>query len=206
MRALFISEGPHEGNLADERPQALRCLVQRVLPSQVSYEWLNVRDLPRGNPLPGKGGGHFKLALKALWHATREQFKAVILVTDADGNRERITQFQQAQESDRFAVPRAFGIAVEEFDAWLLADHQALSQVFQRSVSMQRSCESTRHPKETCRELMKQHEWTGSQSELYEAVCQCADLQVVANRCPLGFAPFLDRLQGRATILGRDQA
>ena len=206
MRVLLISEGPHEGNPDDERPQALRCLVQRVLPAEATYKWLNVRDLPRGNPLPGKGGGHFKLALKALWYATREQFQAVILVTDADGNRERISQFQKAQETDRFALPRAFGIAVEEFDAWILADHQALSQTFQRTVGMQRSCESVRHPKETCRELMEGHGWTGSQSELYQAVCRCADLQAVADRCPLGFAPFLERLQSLAATLVRGQA
>jgi hypothetical protein len=206
MRVLLISEGPHEGNPDDERPQALRCLVQRVLPAEATYTWLNVRDLPHGNPLPGKGGGHFRLALKALRYATREQFQAVILVTDADGNRERIAQFQQAQESDRFALPRAFGIAVEEFDAWILADHQALSLIFQRSVGMQRSCESIRHPKVICRELMKNHGWTGSQSGLYEAVCRCAAFQVVADRCPLGFAPFWERLQSLAVTLVRGQA
>jgi hypothetical protein len=205
MRVLLISEGPHEGNPDDERPQALRCLAQQVLPAEATYEWLNVRDLPRGNPLPGKGGGHFKLGLKALWHATRQQFQAVVLVTDADGRHERLAQFEQAQASDRFVIPRAFGIAVEAFDAWIPADHQALAQAFQRNVGLQSSCESIRQPKEICRNLIREHGWAGGQSEFYETVCRCVNLQTIANRSPRGFAPFLERLQNLAATLRGSQ-
>jgi hypothetical protein len=195
VRVLLISEGSHEGNPAEEKPQALRAIVQRVLPARATYEWLNVRHLPRGNPLPGKGGGHFKLALKAMWHATKNAFDAVILVTDADGHYERIKEFDEAQESDRFPIPRALGIPVEAFDAWILADHQAMGQVFGKDVPLQRLPESAKDPKGACESLLEQCEWAGSQAEFYAGVCACADLEIVADRCPKGFKPFLERLR-----------
>src|SRR5438270_6792632 len=108
-----MSEGTHEGHPAEENPQALRALVRRVLPASTTYEWLDVHDLPRGNPFPGKGGGHFKLALKALKHATDNKFDALVCVTDADRRHERIAEFDRAQESDRLRLPRALGIPVE---------------------------------------------------------------------------------------------
>lgn len=202
MHVLLVSEGAHEGNRDEESPQALRAIVSRVLPADTTFEWRDVHDLPRGNPLPGKGGGHFKLALKAMLYAHRNGFDALVLVTDGDRRNERITEFDEAQESTRVAIPRALGIAVQAFDAWILADHQALSQVLGADVPLQRLPEnldgaknSPRHPKQVCRALMAQHGWAGSQAEFYQAVCCALDLAVVAERCPRGFAPFLQRLQ-----------
>jgi hypothetical protein len=200
VRGLLISEGSHEGSRAEEKPQALQALVSRVLPSAV-FDWLDVHDLPRGNLFPGKGGGHLKLAWKAMLHATRNGFDALILVTDADGRHERITEFDEGQQSDRFPIPRALGIAVEAFDAWVLADHQAMSQALERTVPLQPLPEnftggkgSPRHPKQVCRALLEQHSWGGTQAEFYATVCRCAELAVLAERCPRGFQPFLQRL------------
>jgi hypothetical protein len=195
VRVLLISEGSSEGHPAEERPQALRTLVRRVLPSYATYEWNSVRDLPRGNPLPGKGGGHFKLAMKAMHHAQRQQFDALVLITDADGRPERLTQFAEAQESTRFSIRRALGIPVEEFEAWILADHQALGRVLGQAVPRQPLPESMRDPKKVCQALLDQYGWADSRAAFYAAVCQCADLEVLASRCPKGFKPFLDRLK-----------
>jgi hypothetical protein len=199
---LLISEGSHEGHAAEENPQALRALVRRVLPESATYEWLDIHDLPRGNLFPGKGGGHYKLALKALKHATEEGFDALICVTDANRRHERIAEFDRAQESERFALPRAFGICVEAFDAWILADHEALSRVLGVAISQLPSPDSytggkgsSRHPKQVCRRLMQEHGWQASQAEFYEAVCECMDLDVLAARCPTSFQPFLQRLR-----------
>lgn len=195
MRVLLVSEGTHEGNPDDERPQALRCLVQRVLPADTEYVWRSIRQLPRGNPVKGKGGGHFKLALKAMMVAMKEGFDTLILVTDADGKPERIREFEQAQASQKYPIPRALGLPVEEFDAWILADHEALSAVLGKSVPAHRA-ESIRHPKEVCQELLAKHGWRDRPAACYEAVCRRVDLQVLADRCPKGFAPFLERLRG----------
>jgi hypothetical protein len=205
VRVLLISEGSHEGQPDEEKPQALCALVKRVLGESAKYEWLDVHDLPRGNPFPGKGGGHFKLALKALKHAKDHKFDAVVCVTDADRRHERITEFDAAQEDTRLKIPRALAIAVEAFDAWILADHQALGRVLNVKLGARPSPEgydggkgSARHPKQVCRQLMREHKWGRSQAEFYEAVCQGADLEVVAARCPKGFQPFLQRLRGLA--------
>ena len=136
-----------------------------------------------------------------MWDATKKGFDGVVLVTDADRNHKRIDEFDQAQASTRFEIPRALGIPVEEFDAWLLADQQALSQVLGKSVSMQPHPESIREPKEFCQELMNKYEWGGKKSEFYEAVCKRFDLEIVAKRCPKGFAPFLDRLRKLQQLL-----
>jgi hypothetical protein len=202
VRVLLISEGTHEGQRAEEKPQALQSLVERVLPDWATFEWLDVHDLPRGNPFPGHGGGHFKLALKALKHATDNEFDALVVVTDADCRHERIAQFGQAQESDRFTMPRALGIAVESFDAWILADHQALGEVLGPSIPLRPSPEeltggkgSRRHPKQVCRRLIEDHGWEGSQAHFYEDVCRRMNLDTVASRCLRGFAPFFQRLR-----------
>lgn len=202
MNVLLVSEGKHEGHADEEKPQALRALVARVLPADTTYEWLDVHDLPRGNIIRGRGDGHFKLALKAMKHATDGGFDALVLVTDADRRDERTTQFDAAQQSTRFPIPRALGIAVEAFDAWILGDHQALSNVLKENVPLLPLPEnyagpkgSPKHPKQVCRSLMRQHSWGGSPSEFYEAVCLCADLDAVAGRCPRGFRPFLQRVR-----------
>ena len=96
MRILLVSEGKHEGHAADEKPQALWALVKRVVPPGTTFDWLDVHDLPRGNTLPGKGRGHFKLALKAMKHALDSGFDALVLVTDADGYKDRSDQFDEA--------------------------------------------------------------------------------------------------------------
>jgi hypothetical protein len=72
-----------------------------------------------------------------MLHATEKGFDALVFVTDADRQHERIPEFDQAQESTRFSISRALGIAVEAFDAWILADNSALSQVLEQAVSMQ---------------------------------------------------------------------
>jgi hypothetical protein len=208
VRVLLVSEGTHEGQRDEAKPQVLRAIVERVLPEWASYEWLDVHELPRANPLPGRGGGHFKLALKALKYASENEFDALVLLTDADGRHERIAEFDQAQVHTHFPLPRALGIAVEAFDAWILADHQALGQVLGNNVDPQPAPEklaggkgSPRHPKQVCRRLIEEHDWQGSQAEFYAAVCAKADLDAIASRCPLGFAPFLHRL--RALVPGQ---
>lgn len=202
MRVLLISEGFHEGDPDADKSQALRAIVQRVLPLGTEFTWISVLHLPRGNPFPGQNDGHVKLALKAMWYATKNRFDAVVLITDADRKHERITQFDQAQGSTHFSIPRALGIPVEAFDAWILADQKALSQVLEATVPLPRLPErytggkgSPQHPKQVCKALMRKFGWTRRQREFYEAVCQCADLEVMAKRCPKGFRPFWERLK-----------
>jgi hypothetical protein len=195
VRVLLISEGTHEGSPEESKPKALQAIAERILPEWCSFQWLSVRELPRGNPLPGKGGGHLKLAFKAMQYGLDHDFDVLILVTDEDGYPERAEQFDEAQQSTRFTIPRALGIPVGSFDAWILADQQALSRVLIANVPTQPTPEEIRDPKTLCRELMKEHGWQGTQAEFYEAVCRALNLDSVAERCPRGFAPFLERLR-----------
>lgn len=203
MRVLLISEGTHEGHPDPARPQALEAIARRILPASAEFTWMSVRDLPRGNPVPGKGGGHFKLAMKAMWHGAKSGFDGLVMVTDADERHERIQQFEHAQASQTFSIHRALGIPVEKFDSWILADQLALSQVLGTTVQMQPSPEAIHRPKEQCASIMVKGCWTGSHAEFYERVCQSADLNVVASRCPIGFKPFYERLQALGEILSK---
>jgi hypothetical protein len=209
VTVLLLSEGKHEGLDNPEACQALQALVARVLPDWTQFVWRDIHDLPRGNPAPGQGGGHLRVALRAMQEAVRMKTLAVVCVTDADGRHERIEEFDRAQEHPHFTIPRALGLAVEAFDAWMLADHAALSRVFEATVDPLPGPETftggkgrPNHPKVFFRELMRRHNWGRSTADCYEAVCACADLDLMAERCPLGFAPFLKRLRQLNRELG----
>jgi hypothetical protein len=210
MRILLLSEGESEGRRNPDWPQALRTLVNKLLElGDDAYEWLDVHELPRRNPLKGEGRRYVGVGLKALRYAQEKQFAAVVLVADADRKHDRIVEFAEAQEHLAvFNIPRAFGIAVETFDAWMLADHQALTRVLKKQVHPMALPETftggkgkPNHPKVVCQKLMAEHQWAGSPAAFYEAVSQEADLDVLADRCPKGFKPFLDRLRTLAEQL-----
>lgn len=209
MSMLLISEGNHEGSSQPELPQSLLTLVNKVLQkSPQDFHWRTVRDLP---VVRGKGKGCVLVGQRALHEAKTGGYEAVILVVDNDRCDERLEQMKAVQEqTTKYTTPRAFGIAVETYDAWMLADHQALGRVLNAYVPLlplpenyQGRNDTPDHPKEVCRKLMKDHQWQGNQPAFYQAVAQAADIEVLANRCPKGFKPFLDRLRQLATQLHR---
>jgi hypothetical protein len=143
----------------------------------------------------GKADGYEKRALAWIRYAENEGFEALVLVIDEDGYRERQLQLAKAQEDMRLALPRALGVAIRTFDAWILADEVALTQVLRGAIGRQRSPEAIAEPKLVCRQLRESSEAEMSASEFYAAVANVARLDVLESRCPRGFGEFAERVR-----------
>ncbi len=190
MRVLLVSEGAHEGS------GALQHLVRRALPRMTSCEWRQVKD-SRLRVHHGKGTRLLKRAVSWIRQARHEGFDALVLVIDHDGDDQRITDLDGAQEEFRITggMPRALGVAIRSFDAWMLADEAALSQVLGYPVPRQADPEGIRDPKLSYRQLRDRASIELRQRDLYADIASQVDLQRVAERCPQGFAVFISRLQ-----------
>lgn len=190
MRVLLVSEGTHEES------GALEALVRRVVPRIDQCQWARVSDR-RFQVQPGKGGGLYKRVLQWILEARRSGFDALVLVIDEDGHRERIRDLDQAQaEVERtYHLPRALGLAIRSFDAWMLADESALTGVLQCSIQRQPSPEDNRDPKSSCKTLRDSSGTEIALRDLYAKVALCVDLQRLSERCPKGFGTFAARLR-----------
>lgn len=193
MRALIVAEGKHELS------GALRTLVSRL--RETDFETIvykQVRD-PIIHIFHGIGKGYLKRAVGWLKEAKKQKFDVLVLVIDEDGDQTRIAQFNEAQVNEQVALPRAFGVAVRMFDAWMLADETAVSSATGRTVPCQPNPEGVRVPKTVCREFLEAGTESRTQSEMYVVIAESARLDVLERRCPIGFAPFADRIRALPT-------
>jgi len=138
MRIAFLTEGATEAafvaGASDEEPWpragALVILVERILGIRGRTEpWSPTLALGAGaGPILHRG----RPLLRA---AARAGAKAAVMLVDADtkGNK-RLTTLRRNRdavlaEKPSLAIPTAIGVAVEKFDAWLLADEMCLCRV-----------------------------------------------------------------------------
>jgi hypothetical protein len=193
---LLIAEGA--GELGDEYESlvgALETLIRRLLPDvPIDIETDRVSS-SRVRGFHGKGGRLFKRAVAWLREAKKCGFAALILVVDRDGEKDRVGQISRAQESDLVQLSRAMGIAIEAFDAWMLADERALTTALGYTVDRQPDPESIADPKESVRALRSQAGLDPSLPELYANIAHQIGLDLLAQRCPGGFAPFAERVR-----------
>ena len=203
MRILIVSEGVHElGD--DSRDGALVMLASRLLnlDEGVSFEKEKVSSPKvRQHTQPGRGSRYKKRALGWIRLAEREGYDAIILVIDQDGDEERKQQFDQGQDDPRLPLPRALGVAIKTFDAWMLADEQALSEVLETPIDPLPNPESESDPKRRCESLRDTAQSQLSLREMYARIASRTDLEKLGDRCPNGFAPFARRV--RALTEGR---
>ena len=197
MKVLVISEGKHELG------GALGTIVRRVTGIAAPFDLLKVSD-PAVRVHHAKGPGYFKKAVRCLLYASERGYDALVLLIDQDDQLDRRRQLSDAQDDLRLStIPRAMGVAVITFDAWMLADEQALTNVLSQPVQRQPDPERTRDPKGTCSALRDEAGSDLSLAALYSALARAMDLAVLASRCPLGFQPFARRLQLMAGQLQR---
>ena len=195
MKLLVVSEGDHELGKHDVRG-ALLILSERLLDRDLEIISEKVSStLVARHMLKGKGGGYTKRVIAWMAYARRAGFDALILVVDQDGDQERERQLNDAQSDDRIAFPRAIGVAIKRFDAWMLADEKALTRVLGVTVNRQPNPETLGDPKQTCADLRDDHGADISQTEMYSHVAKIADLATLKNRCPKGFGVFASRVR-----------
>jgi hypothetical protein len=190
MRVLVVAEGRHE------RSGALAAFVARLKhPRELTLatDRVSRHDI---HAFHGGGQGFFKRALRWLLEAGKRDYDALVLVIDEDGRPERSTQIEAAQEHDEISsLPRALGVAVRTFDAWMLADENALTQVLGRPTDRQPDPETIREPKTVCATLLAGSRHEMAQRAMYAALAKAANLETVEERCPRGFRPFAQRVR-----------
>ena len=188
MRALLVSEGKHE------QSGALQTLVNRLAPMGIEFglDRVSRSDIHAHH---GKGRGCFKTAVRWLGEAKKQGFDLLILVIDEDGRRERISEFNQAQQYEKIDLRRAFGVAIRTFDAWMLADERALTSVLGYPVARQANPEEIEDPKQRCTDLHKASQKQEALRDTYACLAMAVDIRVLEARCPKGFAPFASRVR-----------
>ena len=206
MKILLVAEGVHElGDLDDERFDrgALHEFVRRLLPDAAGpVEFVNRRLSSREVETQtmrqsARGKGH-RLTARALRFARLARqlgCDAAVLVADEDDEPARRDALTAAQNSAAFSgTPRAFGVAVRAFDAWILADEKALGRALACRVPRGRPPEAVAVPKAVCTKLRDDSPRDVARRDLYAEVAAAADLGVLRTRCPKGFAPFAGRV------------
>src|SRR6266516_3878374 len=175
MKVLLVSEGNHELG------GALETLVGRLKPREAMYESKKVSDREL-RVHAGKGPGYFKKALRCVLYAEEHKFDAVILLIDQDNDPSRRRQIADAQVHVSLTeLPRALGVAVRTFDAWMLADEKALMTVLGVPVQRQPDPESIKDPKQVCQGHHDGSEFGEGLTAMYAAVAAAADLQVMVD-------------------------
>lgn len=188
MKVLVVSEGKHE------QAGALENLLRQFGADRAEL----AHDRLASNRIHvhhGKGGKLFKRAVRWIKEADKRGADALVLLVDEDGESERRTQISEAQCSSLSLLPRAMGVAIRSFDAWMLADERALSEVLGCTVSRQPDPEPIRDPKAVCASLLEGGQNRMAQREMYARVADRIDIQVLLSRCPCGFRPFAERVK-----------
>jgi len=188
MRILVVCEGKHEWS------GALKNLLVKLGGDEGGLEFDRVSN-NEIHAVHGKGRGYFKRALRWLIEAEKRGVDGLILVIDEDGKRERIGEIQEAQDWSLLQLRRAMGVAIRAFDAWMLADERALSEVLGRNVNRQADPETIANPKDVCAGLLDESQAQISQSEMYARVSCKINIDILCDRCQSGFRPFATRVR-----------
>jgi hypothetical protein len=186
VRVLLIGDGDHE------RAGALQTLVERLSERSIDAEFHLSRESPR-LLIKGDSRGY-----SWVLEAQQRGFDALVMVIDHDGYPERISEFNAAQDRQdgRFSLPRALGVAIPSFDAWMLADQTALASVLRRVIDQLSSPETLSDPKSLAKQVLDESPAVDlSQREFYRGIALVAKLDVLEQRCPKGFKPFADRVR-----------
>lgn len=187
-RVLLVAEGP------SELDGALAAFVRRLLDREIDFERQKVSS-PIVRIHAGKGAGYTKRALAWIRFAEKNAFDALVLIVDQDGDADRQQQLDAAQGDDHFACPRALGIAIRTFDAWMLADEKALTIVLGFLVDKQKSPEQDAKPKARCENLRDGCNETLSLPEMYSRLSRQIKLELLEAACPKGFGQFAERVR-----------
>ena len=172
-------------------------MVSRVLGGNHEFEADRLANSPVR--VHGKGRGYEKKAIRWLMVAQKRGYDALIPLVDRDENMDRESELKIAQQyptaiGDKH-LPRAMGVAVEMYDAWIFADEQALSRVVGAIIQTQQAPEAIAKPKEHLRMLLQREASRPPYAKLYSDVAGEIDLERLRLRCPAGFGTFAQRIE-----------
>jgi hypothetical protein len=186
MRVLIVGEGNSESQ------GALEAFVQRLAgPLECDCAKVNQNI----GAVHGKGKAYEKRAIRWLYEAVKRGYDALVLLIDQDNCPERNQQLADAQEYQTVSLRRAFGVAIRTFDAWMLADEQALTHVLGYTIQRQPDPETLTDPKSICTALLHDCALEISANEMYARVARSAAIEIIEDRCPKGFGTFAGRVR-----------
>lgn len=202
---LLVAEGAHEHGDNDDN-SALAILVRRLLDDSSDVHFVHARPndkvFRRYRPR-GKGSRYSKVIAGFLRGAELDGFDAVVFLIDEDGDSERQKAIDGGQATPEPRMPRACGLAIQTFDAWMLADETAIGQALGETVDRQPDPEKLPSPKADFRRLHDGSTCEERPRDVYANIAHCVNLEVLTHRCPRGFAPFRERLaKMRAGLAG----
>lgn len=186
--------------LSEEELGSAHLLVRRCLekargldPAHVQFE----EPLRTARGKVAKGSmlhGRDTLRPLLLWADPRKQPDLAIVLVDADGD---VGRQQQLEEMvDGIPVTTVIAVAIQEFEAWLIADPSALKSVLRKPLSPPKPPEklSRREAKELLQQWCEEHASSREPAELRRNLAEQCDLDTVAQKCT-AFASFLRRLE-----------
>ncbi|MDY7010775.1 MAG: DUF4276 family protein [Planctomycetota bacterium] len=200
-QVLVFGDGRHElgdrldQSLTPDQLPALPRLVHRLLkePTGTTYTCRYSKDVPR---IHGRRHRYAKKAIWAIVEASRNDFDAVVIVIDRDRRveKETIQPLREGRDSCSISgkIPCAVGCAVETFDAWMIADGNAIKHA--GGVGNHKNPESLygkegkgKHPKDIAANIF---DGKRGLSKKYAIVAENVDLLSLEKTCPKGFKPF----------------
>lgn len=205
-KILLVAEGKNEHG-DQHKNSALAILVHRLCNNSpmVEFEHCKVNDQRFRRYRPrGKGIRYAQVIAGFLRGAEIRGIDAVVFLIDEDGDPERRRAVNDGQTVATPTLPRACGVAIRSFDAWMLADENAIGQALGIPVQRQAEPEQQRYPKQDCRRLQQQSPCRLQPSQVYADIARNTDLERLAQRCPGGFAPFAQRIVELGRQLGLD--
>ncbi len=115
------------------------------------------------------------------------------MLVDEDAKPDRYSVLEHGVQG--LLLPAVIGVAVREFETWLIADPNALRRVFGLSARLDAAPESL--PPSDAKQLLS--DWCAAigraspadSREIRSTLAQAIDLDVTATRCP-AFASFRD--------------
>jgi hypothetical protein len=195
-----MSRQPAPGTiLTEEELGAAHLLVRRCLhhsrnlaPESIQFEepLRTTRGrLARGSMLHGRD----TLQQLLSWPDEERMPHLALVLVDADGKEDRQADLDSALQG--LTVQAVAAVAIQEFEAWLLADVEALKSVFRKPLSPPKPPErlGRRQAKELLQQWSAEHASSKDPTELRRQLAEQCDLDTVAHVCP-AFAELLRRL------------
>lgn len=139
---------------------------------------------------------HSRDTLRPLlfWAGPIKQPDLAVVLVDADSDDERQGLLDSA--IDGVPVETVVAVAIQEFEAWLVADPDALKAVLRQPLSPPRPPEklSRREAKEILKRWCEQHARSRDEAEIRRDIARQCDLDTLKQKCT-AFASFLSKLQ-----------
>jgi hypothetical protein len=186
--------------LTEEELGAAHLLVRRCLEKVRGLETSLVRfeeplrtargRLARGSIL------HSRDTLRPLlfWADPDKEPDLAVILVDGDGDDSRQALLDSALEDT--PVEAVASVAIQEFEAWLVADPATLKSVLRQPLAPPKPPEklSRREAKELLKQWCEEHARSRDAAEIRRDIARQCDLDMLAQKCT-AFASFLRKLQ-----------